>query len=172
MLWGKAVIMEIEGGAKRVWEDLSSVTELKSHCTGNIQCFSMSIGTWISQKNFDSHKGASPKLLSSQLTNWKIWKILRLVPDTWFWVGPTVAHCSGRLSSPETHKSANPKISLTEPGNSPVKISFLSSDHIFLTLGVEQHLYSKVFKECSQTYRNSAEDPFTRQFDCISDERL
>lgn len=83
-----------------------------------------------------------------------------------------MAHCSGRLSSPETHKSANPKISLTEPGNSPAKISFFSSDRIFLTLGVEQHLYSKVFKECSQTYRNSAEDPLTRQFDCISDERL
>lgn len=63
------MVMEIEGGVKRLWEDLSSVTELKSHCTGNIQCFSVSIGIRMSQKSLDSHKGASPKLLSSQLTN-------------------------------------------------------------------------------------------------------
>lgn len=108
-------------------------------------------------KNIDLCKKALPKLLSSQLTNGKI----RMLAEactwyvSWLWVEPTVAHCSGRLSSPETHKSANPKISLTEPGNPPAKISFLSSDHIFLTPGFEQHLYSVVYKEYSQTHWKS-----------------
>lgn len=37
-------------GAKRAWEGLSSVTELRSHCTGNMQCSSISIGICMSPK--------------------------------------------------------------------------------------------------------------------------
>lgn len=81
VLWGKPVIMEIASGAKRDWEEQSSVTELRSHCTANMQCFSICMGTCMSPKTLIYVKRHHPNVfqVSSQTEKFERFWALHLI---------------------------------------------------------------------------------------------